>query len=176
MPTSQTSSNPETEKLRNLSFSETRIRSSFDNGEGREITSFKSVAWKRTLTTAQGVGPGGLPVARSSGQMSFAASVIMRPDGQVRLNQALAAIAAEQGLVRGGNKYQIGLVEFDLIIIQRLPGAEIARTFVLHKCRLVDDDETAAEGEALQESNRTLDLMDLWEQNPEDPDEHWVLK
>jgi hypothetical protein len=172
----QTAPNPEVDGFKNLSFSETFLRASFDTGQGQAINSFKSVGLKRTLTVGEGIGPGGLKVARSTGQMSYAASVIFRPDGQVRLNQALGVIAAEKGFVRDGNKRQIGLVEWDLILVNRMPGAEIARTFVLHKCRLTDADETWAEGEALQESPHELNIMDAWEQDPEDPDIQYVLK
>jgi hypothetical protein len=177
MPNPQTSGNVETiNGLRNLSFAEARIKASFDDGEAVPVTAFKSVSWKQTVTVGVGTGPGGKKTRRSSGTLAHANSVIMWPDGLVRLNQRLAAIASERGLIRDGNKYQVGMVEWDLILSFRYAGQDVTRTVVFSRCRIVDDDETAAEGEALLEVNRTLDVMDQWEQDPENPDIHWVLR
>lgn len=177
MPTPTTAGNVETiNGLRNLSFAEAAIKASLDNGEAFPVAAFKSVAWKATVAVGIGYGPGGQKTRRSSGQISYANSVILYPDGMVRLNQRLAAIAAEQGLVRDGDKYQVGLVEWDLQLGFRYPGADVSRLVVFHKCRIIDADETAAEGEALLENNHTLDVMDQWEQDPEDPSIKWVLR
>lgn len=177
MPTPISAGNVEQiNNLRNLSFAEARIKASFDDGEGVPVNAFKGVSWKRTVAVGTGYGADGQLVARSSGQISYANSVILRPDGMIRLYQRLATIAAEKGLIRDGNKHQVGRVEWDLILTFRLPGQDLARTIVFHKCRIIDDDETAGEGEALLESNMTLHVMDQWEQDPENPDIHWVLR
>jgi hypothetical protein len=177
MPTPQTVGNVETiNGLRNLSFAEAAIKASFDDGEAVPVTAFKGVSWKATVTPGIGYGPGGNKTRRSSGQQAYANSVILYPDGMVRLYQRLAAIAAEKGLIRDGDKYQVGLVEWDLVLTFRYPGQEVNRTVVFSQCRIIDSDETAAEGEALLETNQTLDVMDQWEVDPENPDNKWVLR
>lgn len=177
MPTPQTTGNVETiNGLRNLSWAEAGIKASFDDGEAVSVTAFRDVSWKQTVTVGVGIAPGGKKDRRSSGTVAYANSVILYPDGMVRLYQRLAAIAAEKGLVRDGNKYQVGLVEWDLILSFRYSGQDVARTVVFSRCRIIDADETASQGEALLEANQTLDVMDQWEQDPENPDIHWVLR
>jgi hypothetical protein len=177
MPTPQTIGNVETVRgLQNLSFAEAAIKASFDTGEAVPVTAFKSISWKATVTVGKGYGPGGRPTRRSSGQVTYANSVILYPDGMVRLNQRLAAIAAEKGLIRDGDIHQVGLVVWDLHLGFRYAGADVARLIVFHQCRIVDTDETAAEGEALLENNHTLDIMDQWEVDPEDPNIKWALR
>jgi len=177
MPTPQTAGNVEqVNRLRNLSFAEARIKASLDDGEGVRVNSFKGVSWKATVAVGTGYGADGQLVARSSGQISYTNSVILRPDGMVRLYQRLAAIAAEQGLIRDGNRHQVGMVEWDLILSFRIIGQDLGRTIVFHKCRIIDDDETAGEGEALLESTKALHVMDQWEQDPENQDICWVLR
>ncbi len=115
------------------------------------------ITWGRTVEVGERRGgSGGRVMARTTGSVSYEASMTLYRSGYRRMLKALAAVAPTRG-----NQKLISLVGFDVMIQHSPPGeVEIYQTKI-KGCRFLGDSNDNAEGTDADKIELTLSPLEI---------------
>lgn len=124
-----------------------------------EMSEIAGISWSRSVEVGERRGTsGGRVMARTTGEISFEASMTVYRSGYRKLLQTLMANASE----RGGQK-RVGLVGFDILIQHTPPNSDAVFTTTIKGCRLLGDSSDMSEGTDAQQLEITLNPLDIVE-------------
>ena len=129
------------------------------DGAELNMNEIAGINWSRSVEVGERRGTsGGRVMARTTGAVSYEASMTVYRSGYRKLLQALMANAPERG-----DQLRVGLVGFDIIIQHTPPNSDSVYTNKIKGCRLLGDSSDQSEGTDAQQLEITLNPLEIVE-------------
>ncbi len=139
------------------SWADIAVTATVYDGPLLDMVDIDGINWSRTVEVGERRGAsGGRPMARTTGSVSYEASMTLFRSGYRKLLKALMSVASSRG-----NQKLISLVGFDVMIQHSPPGeTEIYQTKI-KGCRLLSDSNDNAEGTDADKVEITLSPIEI---------------
>jgi hypothetical protein len=139
------------------SWADISVTLTVSGGEALETADIAAASWSSSVEVGEMRGAsGGRPMARTSGDVSYEASITLYRSGYRKLQKALAAVAPTRG-----NQKLIGHAPFDVLIQHTPIGESEIYVTKIKGCRLLGASDDMAEGNEADKIEVTLNPMEI---------------
>jgi hypothetical protein len=122
-----------------------------------EMADISEISWSRSVEVGERRGAsGGRVMARTTGSVSYEASMTLYRSGYRKLMKALQEVAPTRG-----NQKLVSLVGFDVMIQHSPPGEEEIYQTKIKGCRLLGDSNDNSEGTDADTVELTLSTIEI---------------